>query len=143
MSKENFELGQKVKCSGYYKKIKMKYCLPKLEIEDYEPEQLKIISNVGNTESIKYLQVGEEYEQAQFELVKVGKAFSGVIVGTQKIFLKKHFKCENNFIDYADDLLTQIKSYTKKEDLQVVLKVFFKKGQSRLVPLEMVEFIND
>lgn len=143
MRSENFELGQKVKCKGYYKKIKMKYCLPKLEIEDYEPEQLKIISNVGNTESIKYLQVGEEYEQPQFELVEVGKSYSGVIVGMQKIYLKKHFKCENNFIDYADDLLTQIKSYTKKEDLQVVLKVFFKKGQSRLVPLGMVEFIND
>ena len=107
------------------------------------PEQLKIISNVGNSEGIKYLKVNEEFEQEQYEVVKLAKPFTGVLVGTQKVFTKKHFKCENDFVDYADNLLTQIKPYTKKEDLQFVAKVYFKKGQSRLVPLEMVELIND
>ena len=81
MNREDLVLGCKVVCNGYLKKTKMKYCLPKLDIEDYEPEQLKVISNVGNSEGIKYL--------------------------------------------------------------KLVAKVYFKKGQSRLVPLEMVELIND
>lgn len=143
MNREDLVLGCKVVCNGYLKKTKMKYCLPKLDIEDYEPEQLKVISNIGNSEGIKYLKLNEEFEQEQYEVVKLAKPFTGVLVGTQKVFTKKHFKCENDFVDYADNLLTQIKPYTKKEDLQFVAKVYFKKGQSRLVPLEMVELIND
>lgn len=126
------KLGEKVKCKGYAKKVKMKYCMPQYENpECYSDQELEIISAIGN--ELIFIEGTDTIFQKQFEIVE--KEFEGIIVGDKEIALIKAFSCE--YDDYKGE--EYIYSFVKKEDLVKCAKVYYGFNKSRLVPLDLIE----
>lgn len=127
------KLGQKVKCSGYLKKQKKRYCLPAESI--LTKEQLEIASVCNPI----YLKLMDEIEQENYKVIfcEENKEFEGIIVGKQNINLYTHYVCDS----YDNGNITKyyIQSFLAKECAIPCYKVYYRLGKSRLVPVNMVE----
>lgn len=129
------DYGKEVECLGYLKKQVKLYCLPNCEIENYTPEQLKVIVSTDESR-IHYLSLGEEISQKEYELVN--KKFDGILIGYKKVHLKKYYTNLGSDLGYGDDLQQAITTYKKKSDIVNVAKVSYGINKTRLVPIDKI-----
>lgn len=118
------KLGQKVRCYGYLKKVIPKKCVVK---SDEKIESDNIIE----------LKEEEFVEQNAYKVVK--KGFFGYFVGTKKIAIKKNYNCEK----IGKDNVYHIEKFVRPEDIREVARIYYANNKSRLVPIKMLEVIND
>lgn len=135
------QLGQKVKCSGYLKKQRKRYCLPSFsQFENFSEEQKQIVMYADPI----FIEVCDCVEQENYKVIfcEENKEFEGIVVGIKKVNLFIYYACDTHDDSFGDSK-DYIYTFAKKENAISCYKVFYALGKSRLVPINMVEVINN
>ena len=137
------ELGQKVKCNGYLKKLPIKWVMP---IEGLEKFISKYKPHYALEENVDYILMKEDYpEYTQPTKGFILKKFEGIIVAKKNVSTSNYYEYPSRgtydpislgYIPLDDDL-TELQ--VTKDDYVKCYQVFYAMGKSRLVPTSECE----
>ena len=139
-----FDLGKKVRCDSYYKKVRDGIFIACFDKNGYmidgknrnEIEKAVAVDSYGWEQELRF--EGDGIDKTLYRLVE--KEFEGVCVGKITLPVTEYLYADSGFNFSGDDFKYICKQITKTEDCYVV---YYANNRKRYVPCYCCKFIED